>query len=464
MFIFFLCAVVLVVLALGFILPAMLGTHSTALTDQQDHNIAIARERLAQLKVDLANNTVTDEDYQETKRELEQTLADDLHDADAQSPTAQQNPLWTIVIALGVPVIATGLYLGVGTPATITEQLPVQVAQTPHATQNTQSAQNPQSGQSATPEQQVASVEAMVGNLAQRLEQNPDDAEGWMMLARSYSIMGQHDDAISAYETLHQLVGDQPEVLAQYAGALIVANQGAVNTQAQDFLTRALAINQNEPRALWLSGIVAQQQGDSAEALRLWRHLETLLEPGSEPLSNLQQMIAQVEQETPNSTAPTTQTQNQAQTASDTQAQTGSTTQAQTQAQTPTENQTSDTTSTTSSAASITVNVALSAALSEHAAPDDTVFIFARATQGPPMPLAVVRKQVKDLPIQVTLDDAMAMIAEMSLSKFEQVTVGARISKTGNALPQSGDLQGLTGPVSVTDNNTTNVTIDEIVP
>ncbi|MDH3693171.1 MAG: c-type cytochrome biogenesis protein CcmI, partial [Gammaproteobacteria bacterium] len=86
MFIFFLCAVVLVVLALGFILPAMLGTHSTALTDQQDHNIAIARERLAQLKVDLANNTVTDEDYQETKRELEQTLADDLHDADAQSP------------------------------------------------------------------------------------------------------------------------------------------------------------------------------------------------------------------------------------------------------------------------------------------------------------------------------------------------------------------------------------------
>jgi len=444
MFIFFVSSVILVVLALGFILPSMLGMRSKSSIDQDDQNISIARERLVLLNQDLQNHTITDDEYAESKRELEQTLATDLNHADAQFPVSQQNQLWTVVIALCVPVIATGVYLAVGAPTTITGQLPQQQTQSAPA-------QNP------TPQQQAASVETMVANLAQRLETNPDDAEGWMMLARSYTIMGRHKDAISAYETLHTLVGDEPEVLAQYAGALIIANRGEANPRAQEFLTRALAADPNEPRALWLSGILAQQQGKTDEALRLWRHLETILEPGSEPLSNLQQMIAQVEQESPSITAP----QNQSTTPPDTQAQTQSDAKTQTQALAQASSTAS---SVSSSSASIKVNVALSEAISEQAAPDDIVFIFARATQGPPMPLAVVRKQVKDLPIQVMLDDSMAMMPDMRLSTFEQVNVGARISKTGNALPQSGDLQGLTGPISVTDNDPTNVVIDEIVP
>jgi len=425
MFIFFLSAVVLVVLALIFVLPAMLGTRSKSTTDQNDQNVTISRERLAVLKTDLENNVISVDEFDKLKLELEQTLASDLN-SDAESPVSQQNPLWAIVTALSVPIVTTGFYLAVGTPATITGQLPAQVAQTPHATQDTPSAQAPQS---ATPEQQVASVEAMVTNLAQRLEQNPNDAEGWMMLARSYTVIGRHDDAIAAYEILHTLVGDQPEVLAQYAGALIVANRGEANPQAQDFLTRALAANPNEARALWLSGILAQQQGDPIEALRLWRHLEGILEPGSEPLNNLRQMIAQVEQET-GITSETPQ---------------------------------ADQANLKTVDASMSVSVTLDDSLIENASPDDIVFIFARATQGPPMPLAVVRKQVKDLPVQVTLDDSMAMMPEMRLSQFEQVNVGARVSMTGNALPQPGDLQGLTGPVSVTNKETTDVTIDEIV-
>ncbi len=419
MFLFFLSAVVLIVAALFFVLPAMLRSQSTSFADQDSQNIAIARERLAQLKLDLENNTITDDEYQETKLELEQTLATDLHH-DTKSTISQQNPVWTVVIALCVPVVASGFYLAVGTPSTLTNELPVQASQ-PHATQPSQS---------TTPQQQVASVETMVQNLAQRLEQNPDDAEGWMMLARSYSVIGRHEEAIGAYEKLHELVGDQPEVLAQYAGALIVADRGQASSQAQDFLNRALSTNPNEPRALWLSGIVAQQQGNSDEALRLWRHLEGILEPGSEPLSNLRQMIAQVEQET------------------------GTTTAAPLPEQTSTE----------PASVSVSVNVTVDDSLLEQAAPTDAVFIFARAPQGPPMPLAVARKQVKDLPVQVTLDDSMAMMPEMRLSKFEQVNVGARISKTGNALPQSGDLQGLTGPVSVAGSDTIDVTINEIVP
>jgi cytochrome c-type biogenesis protein CcmH len=115
------------------------------------------------------------------------------------------------------------------------------------------------------------------------------------------------------------------------------------------------------------------------------------------------------------------------------------------------------------SGGSIQVHVALAPALAAKASPDDTVFIFARAVQGPRMPLAIVRKRVADLPADVTLDDSMAMSPAMVLSKFAEVTVGARVSKSGQAMPSSGDLQGAVSPVK-TDGAEVAVTIDQVVP
>ena len=113
---------------------------------------------------------------------------------------------------------------------------------------------------------------------------------------------------------------------------------------------------------------------------------------------------------------------------------------------------------------SLTVNVALAPELAAAAAAEDTVFIFARATEGPRMPLAIVRKQVKDLPVTVTLDDSQAMTPAMKLSNFEQVLVGARISKSGNAMPQSGDLQGSMSPVATQTTEKIQITINNNVP
>jgi cytochrome c-type biogenesis protein CcmH len=112
----------------------------------------------------------------------------------------------------------------------------------------------------------------------------------------------------------------------------------------------------------------------------------------------------------------------------------------------------------------IPVTVSLDPSLAGQAAPDSTVFIFARAVQGPPMPLAVVRKQVKDLPVTVTLNDSLAMTPAMTISRFGQVTVGARVSASGNAMPQSGDLEGSQSPVSVANPGTVAITIDHKVP
>ena len=115
-------------------------------------------------------------------------------------------------------------------------------------------------------------------------------------------------------------------------------------------------------------------------------------------------------------------------------------------------------------AAAIQVNVSLDPQLAAQAQPDDTVFIFARAAQGPRMPLAIVRKQVRDLPLSVSLDDSLAMSPAMVLSKFTEVTVGARISRSGNAMPQSGDLQGSKSPVVVGKDSNVEITIDSRVP
>ena len=116
------------------------------------------------------------------------------------------------------------------------------------------------------------------------------------------------------------------------------------------------------------------------------------------------------------------------------------------------------------SATALSVSVTLDPQLAATAAADDTVFIFARATQGPRMPLAIVRKQVKDLPVTVTLDDSMAMMPAMKLSNFEQVDIGARISKSGNAMPESGDLQGIVSPIATQSSETIQVTINSSVP
>jgi len=108
--------------------------------------------------------------------------------------------------------------------------------------------------------------------------------------------------------------------------------------------------------------------------------------------------------------------------------------------------------------------VALDPALAAQAAPEDTVFIFARAAQGPPMPLAIVRLQVKDLPTDVTLDDSQAMMPAMKLSNYAEVVVGARVSKRGDALPASGDLQVLSDALQTQSTAAVSLTIDQVIP
>jgi cytochrome c-type biogenesis protein CcmH len=210
-------------------------------------------------------------------------------------------------------------------------------------------------------------------------------------------------------------------------------------------LEKALAGDPDNIKALWLMGHWKNQQAAYREALDYWQRAAALLPETGKDAEIIAEQIAQarqqlglpVEEAMQTAAASTTATPVTADTAPAGAAETGAT---------------------------IEVSVSLDPELAAQAAPEDTVFIFARAAAGPRMPLAIVRKQVRELPVTVTLDDSLAMSPAMVLSRFEQVTVGARISKSGNAMPQSGDLQGTVTPVTTRDAAAIELTIDSRVP
>jgi len=266
----------------------------------------------------------------------------------------------------------------------------------------------------------VHQIEKMMAKLENHLKEKPDDSEGWVMLGRSYTALNEYAKAEDAYKHAYKLIGDDPDFLADYAEIIAMNRNNELAGEPTKLLQAALKKNPNAVKALWLSGHAELQLGHDKQAVAYWKKLLKVLPSNdTEAINTVNQYIAQVEgQPAPPPVA--------------------------------------------SSSAKLTVKVSLAASIK--ASPDDTVFIFARAASGPRMPLAIVRKQVRDLPLTVTLDDSMAMAPQMTLSKFDKVVVGARVSKTGTALPQSGDIQGLSPTIESTRKQPVSIVINSVVP
>ena len=258
-----------------------------------------------------------------------------------------------------------------------------------------------------TPEQ----IEAMVEGLTARLKDKPDDVEGWAMLARSLMVLGRHEQAVPALQKAVALRGDDAVLLTEYADALAVVNGRKLDGEPSRLVAKALQIDPNNLKALMLAGVHAFQRQDAALALQHWEKIVQLA-PGSELAQQIQSGIDKARAMAGGAAAP---------------------------APAPTA---------AAAGTSVSGTVTLAPTLAAKARPDDTVFVFARAAEGPRMPLAILRKQVKDLPLTFTLDDSMAMSPSAKLSSTPRVVVGARISASGNATPQAGDLQGFSAPVA----------------
>ena len=416
MTVFWSLAAVMVMVALLFLLPPLLRKRTVSAVSLDDLNTNVIKEQLAELEADRAIGKLDKAQFDAARQDLERELLYDLASSDdAQTATPERGGRWlTLLLIPAIPLCAVLLYQLMGSVELIDR---VQQAQT----------SQPQSAQP----QSVATIEEMVTLLATRLQQQPDDLKGWVMLARSYSIMKRYSEATAAYENVLRLGGEEAGLLTDYADAMVMANGGIFTDESGALLVRALELDPDNVKGLWLAGHWKNQSGAQAEALGYWQQAALKLPAGSEDATVIAQQINEV------------------------QRQLGITTESAPAITTATDS---------GHGVSLSVHVALAPDFSAIAAAEDTVFIYARATQGSRMPLAIVRKQVKDLPVTVTLDDSMAMSPQMVLSNLDQVTVGARVSKSGGAMPQSGDLQGLVSPVSTQTTETIQITISNKVP
>ena len=271
-----------------------------------------------------------------------------------------------------------------------------------------------------------AQVREMVERLAERLKQQPDDLVGQTMLARAYAMLGRTDEAITAFRKALSMAGEDAGLMADLADALGAKNNSDLTGEPTTLVQRALAIEPGNLKALALSGSAAFDRRDYATAVRQWEQVERALPRDSGFLQQVQSSIAQARQF--GGLAPAAG----ANAAANATANASSTPEQSPAGQ---------------AATTISGTVSLASALQSTVTADATVFIVARAANGPRMPLAVLRKQVKDLPLSFALDDSMAMAPTAKISDHAEVVVIARISKSGNAMPQPGDISGQSAPV-----------------
>ncbi len=397
---FWFIAGLLIAAALLFVLPPLLRSgHGGAQISRGAVNVNVYRDQLLELEADLAAGTLSQDRYDEARREIERQLLEDTGEAEAAPASAPQRGLFTAAtVGAAVPLLAIGLYFAVGNPDGL---VPERVAGTAES-------------HGVSPQQ----VEAMVERLVARLKSEPEDAEGWVMLARTYVALDRFKEAAAAFANAAKRIPGSAQLLADYADALAMAQGRKLQGEPEKLIQRALAIDPNNLKALALAGSAEFEKKQFSAAVSHWQRLANLVPPDSETARAVQGSIAEA------------------------RAQGGKAAPASRSAAAETPRK-----SAAAGGGRVSGSVRLAPELAARVAPGDTVFIFARAAEGPRMPLAILRKQAAELPAKFVLDDSMAMSPGMNISGFERIVIGARVSKTASANPQSGDLEGLSAPV-----------------
>ncbi len=428
-------ATVMVAIALAWLLWPLLRSAHRPEVERHVANASIYGDQFADLDADLRRGTISEASYVEARSELERRLLDEGRAPGGNAIPAGSNRATAIVVALAVPLIAGLMYWKLGAPD----------AFSPMATATTA----PDASHQMTPEQ----LDGMVQQLAARLEKEPQNVEGWVILARTYYTMRKFPEAAAAYEKLTQLVPDEPDLLADYADALAMSQGRDLGGRPLELVQAALKIDPTHWKALAMAGTAAFDRKDYKGAVDYWERLRSS-QPADSPIAqSIAVSISEARKlgglppapaiaTAPEKTAPAPTMPPP--TASAAVAGKGAATA-------------------TATGTTVGGTVNLSDAIKAKAAPTDTVFIFARPAEGSRMPLALMQVKVSELPARFTLDDTMAMSKDMKLSTVPSVVVGARVSKSGRPMPSSGDLEGLSKPVAVGTKDVA-VTIDRVLP
>lgn len=400
MSVFVLVAIVLVAIAVLAVVVPLLRKPKTEQPnpDSVVLSLGVLREQMADLEREFAAGQVSPEIYAQEKAEIERrALEDGQREGAAVVKGDARRTKLAVAFGVAVPVLALGLYFAVGKyEAMDAKKLAEQAA-----------AQG--GGNHALTPQQIAS---MVERLSERLMDNPNDGQGWLMLARSYGVLGRYNESAAAYGRAIGLLPPDAQTLADFADILAMAQGRSLQGEPEKYVRQALLVDPRNVKALALSGTIAFERKNYQAAIGEWRKILEGVPEESNIAASIRSSIADAERlmggsgSVPVAVKAATQ------------------------------------------GPGISGVVAIDKSVEQKAAPDDTVFVYAHAVSGPRMPLAIMRKRVSDLPFEFALNDSMAMAPNLKLSQFDKVFVGARVSKSGDALPHPGDLEGKSEPVA----------------
>lgn len=382
----------LALLALIFVLPPLLRSRSvSSLQQRRQINIDVYRDQLRDLEAEYAQGAFDKNQFDAAKLELENRLAEDALSDEDQPIFNKGGKKLGIALGVAIPLLAFGIYFLIGNPWAINEAVPAVV-----------------SGQHGD-------FSAMLDKVRQKTEENPNDGEAWLMLAKTHSVMEQWPDANKAYARAVQLQPKNATALAGYAESLAILNGRVLQGQPAELIRQALAINPKEPKALELAGIGAFQENNFAQAAYYWKQLLNQLPPDSPYAMDIAVAMKEAKE------------------------------RAETAFGKPL-----DKVLGSDKVVVQTINgkVEISPKLKDKVPANATIFLFAKPLEGR-MPVAAIRSEASKLPLVFELNDTMAMNPEMRLSTLKEVTLTARISMSGEAMAKSGDLEGTLTPVKV---------------
>lgn len=394
---FVIIAVAMVAVALAWILWPLLRPTASRSVEHSAASVTIFKDQFADLDADLARGTLSAEQHAESKSELERRLLDEARTTPESVRMERRPHRWpAVIVALVTPLAAAALYWQVGTPDALSPSVG-------HAQDEGQPSRE--------------QIDAMIAKVKQRLEKEPDNAEGWAILARTHYTMGNFQEAATAYARLAVLVPNDADLLANYADALAMSQGRSFAGKPMELVRTALTIDPTQWKALAMAGSEAFDRKDYKTAIEYWQRVQDTT-PAESPIR--QRIQGSIDEARSLAGIPPV-----------VQAQKGGAA------------------SGASEGRSVSGTVTLSPALANKVKPDDSVFVFARPADGSRMPVAVVRARVSELPLRFTLDDSRAMAPTAKISALTEVVVNARVSRSGNAIPASGDLEGATEKVKV---------------
>ena len=405
---FWFIAWAMTLLVLGLLLWPLLKRQESSKNEEGEKTLSVYRQQFAELEQDHKHAMLTDEQYQQSKRELERRLLEETGPAEA-APPARVWPVnrRAVVVALAiiVPTISGLLYWTLGNPEAITSP----------------SASLPMvQGGSENAHQSSEGLDALSERLKKKLEQNPNDGVGWALLARSYVEIGRHADAMPMYEKAMKLIPDDPQLLVDYADALAALDGRKLAGKPELLIQQALKLDPKHAKALMLAGTVAFDRKEFGLAAQYWERASANLPTDAEGDVRQELLSGIAEAKGLAGGKP---------------------------AMAKTVGGTALSTKPGGQAAAISGTVSLTPSLAGKVAPTDTLFVFAREMNGPLMPVSIVRATKQDLPFAFRLDDSTSSMPSRKLSDAGTVVIVARLSKSGQAMPQSGDLEGMSQPV-----------------